>query len=196
MSGKIKIDRRSRQTRQRIGGAFLKLGGVQAINLITVDGLAREAGIARSTFYSHYEGIDDYIARSFANMLSSTANSELGVQALPIRAILEHIAVSGEGARALLKYRNYAKMMRRGENALREVAAKRLRDQPQIMDEIERKLLATMLAAGFISMLQDWIEQDRTLSIDEVVRRFEAMESKLLCAPKIYPTTLTGSAGR
>lgn len=180
MSGKIPIDRRAHQTRQRIGEAFLRLGGIRAINLISVGSLAREAGIARSTFYAHYEGIDDYIVRSFAGMLSANAASQSGDQALPVRAILGHIAGSGEGARALSEYRGYAKMLRRGQNALRIFAANRLGKRLPNLDLIERRSMATMLAAGFIAMLQEWIEQGRSQSVDEMVRRFEAMEARLL----------------
>ena len=182
MSGKTNIDRRALQTRQRIGEAFLKLGGMRAISLISVEGLAREAGIARSTFYSHYQGIDDYISGSFASMLTATADTQSCDRVLPVQAILDHVAIAGKSVPALLEYRHYDKMMRRGEHALRIVAAKRLDKRFPSIAPVERRSIATMLAAGFISMLRDWIEQDRKLPVDEVVRRFEAMEAKLLRA--------------
>jgi len=61
----VRIDRRSRETRMRIGEALLRLGGMRAIDEIKVGDLAREAGFARSTFYAHFEGLGDFLARNF-----------------------------------------------------------------------------------------------------------------------------------
>lgn len=172
------IDRRSQSTRDAIGRAFLKLGGMRDFDRLKVDELVREAGVARSTFYAHYRGLDDYLARSFAEMLAGFARRERSQAILPVRDILAHVAAAGEGAGRLAADRRFPAMMIEGERALRRVASERLACRPAL-SEIERRTLATVIAAGFLSMLRDWLEHGRVVSADELARRFEVVETKL-----------------
>lgn len=176
------IDRRSQSTRDAIGRAFLKLGGMRDFDRMNVEELAREAGVARSTFYAHYRGLDDYLARSFAAMLAGFARRERSEAILPVHDILTHVAAAGEGASRLVNDRRFPTMMIEGERALRRVASERLAAHRPLLGEIERRTLATIIAAGFLSMLHDWLEQGRAVSVDELAHRFEAVEAKLFKA--------------
>lgn len=173
------IDRRARSTRDALGRAFLSLGGMRAIDRLSVGELARTAGIARSTFYGHYRGLDDYLARSFANMLSSLARGGNRDRVLPVRAILAHVAAAGDAATRLAKGRHFAAMMIEGEAALRRVAGERIAARYHGLSEVDRRALATVMAAGFVAMMRDWLDQGRLVGPDEIARRFEAVEERL-----------------
>ena len=170
------IDRRSQSTRDAIGRAFLKLGGMRDFDRLNVGELAREAGIARSTFYAHYRGLDDYLARSFAAMLAGFARRERSNAILPVRDILAHVDAAGEGVSRLVADRRFPVMLIEGERALRRVAAERLTERLPKLGDIDRRSLATVLAAGFLSMLRDWLEQGRPTAAAALAGRFEAVE--------------------
>lgn len=176
------IDRRSQSTRDAIGRAFLKLGGMRDFDRLKVGELVREAGVARSTFYAHYRGLDDYLARSFAAMLAGFARREQSAAILPVRDIMAHVAAAGESAGRLAADRRFPMMMIEGERALRRVASERLAACRPSLGEIERRTLATVITAGFLSMLRDWMEQGRVISADQLAQRFEAVEAKLFGA--------------
>ena len=176
------IDRRSQSTRDAIGRAFLRLGGMRDFDRLNVGQLAREAGVARSTFYAHYGGLDDYLARSFAAMLAGLARRERSKAILPVRDILAHVAAAGDGAGRLVADRRFPVMMIEGERALRRLTAERLAACRPGLSEIERRTLATVITAGFLSMLRDWLEQGQAVSADELALRFEAVEAKMFDA--------------
>jgi len=179
MSSNSSIDRRVRSTRNALGRALLSLGGIKDVDRLSVGQLARAAGIGRSTFYGHYRGLDDYLARSFATMLASMARAEESDKVLPVRAIVAHVAAAGDGATRLAKGRHFATMMIEGEAALRRVAGDRLAARHPDLADVDRRALATVLAAGFLAMLRDCLDQGRPVASDEVVRRFEEVEARL-----------------
>ncbi|WP_051504018.1 TetR-like C-terminal domain-containing protein [Sphingomonas jaspsi] len=176
------IDRRARETRMRLGEALLRLGGLRAIDDIRVGDLAREAGIARSTFYAHYQGLDDYLARSFADMLEHFArgDGERSEAILPVGSILDHVAAAGAGADRLATNRNFPAMSLAGEKALRRVAEQRLEARRPALDTTDRRTIASLLAAGFLSLLRDWIDQGRRVPASEIARRYAAAETLIL----------------
>lgn len=179
MSGNS-VDRRAVRTRYRISQAFLRLGGTRAIDQIRVDDLAREAGIARSTFYAHFQGLDDFMARSFAGMLKGFAGKGAAQHILPIAAILDHIGAVGSDVAKLARHRHFPRMLSEGERALRQVAEARLIEQQPALDPIERQSIATMLAAGFLALLRDWMEDPRDRSAADIATRFERLEQRLV----------------
>jgi AcrR family transcriptional regulator len=174
------IDRRAVATRNRIGEAFLRLGGMRAIEAIRVEDLAREAGIARSTFYAHFKGLDDYMARSFAAMLEALASRGAGERILPVAAIVSHVTAVGEGAHRLARHRHFPRMLSEGERALRRVAELRLAARFPALDTTERSAMATMLAAGFLALLRDWMEDPHGRNPQEIPKRFETLEVRLV----------------
>lgn len=173
------IDRRALRTRNRIGAAFLRLGGVGSIDRLRVGQLAREAGIARSTFYAHFAGIEDYLARSFADMLAGFAASGPPGLILSVTAILEHVAAAGPGATMIARHRHFPRMLIEGENALRRVAEARLAQRLPTLDPAERRALAIALAAAFLAMLRDWMEDPHGRDPAEIAVRLQRIETRL-----------------
>lgn len=178
----MSIDRRAVATRKRIGEAMLRLGGIRAIEAIRVEDLAREAGIARSTFYAHFRGLDDYLGRSFADMLEGLASRGSNERVLPVEAIVRHVAAAGEGAYRLARHRHFPGMLHQGERSLRRLAEVRLAGHAPHLDSGERAAMATMLAAGFLSLLRDWMENPRGRDPLDIAKRFETLELRLVGA--------------
>ena len=79
MSGKsihIGVDPRVSRTRVLLAEALMSLGAAQDIETIEIGDLVEEAGIARSTFYAHFAGKDDFLVRSFVNMIAATETAQ------------------------------------------------------------------------------------------------------------------------
>lgn len=182
MSSRPKIDRRAEQTRQRIGAAFLRLGGMHALPAIGVGRLAREAGIARSTFYGHYAGLDDYLARAFADMLTALAARDTNDRLLPVAAILDHIAAAGPAAQGLARSRHFPQMLVRAEQALCRVIDRRLEKRGPHRSQTDRQAAALLLAAGFVALLRDWMTDPRGRPIEALDLRVRTMENVLVFA--------------
>lgn len=182
MSSRPRIDRRAEETRQRIGAAFLRLGGMHALPSIGVGRLAREAGIARSTFYGHYAGLDDYLARAFADMLTALASRDTSERLLPVAGILDHIAAAGPAAQGLAQSRHFPRMLVRGEHALCRLIGQRLQTRVPRQSQTDRQTVALLLAAGFLALLRDWMTDPCGRPIKALDLRVRTMENVLVSA--------------
>ena len=74
-ANKRAIDERAARTRNKVADAIIEMGKQQPIDSISVAALCAKAGISRSTFYSHFEGLRGYLTTSYANMLEAMAAS-------------------------------------------------------------------------------------------------------------------------
>jgi AcrR family transcriptional regulator len=63
-------DRRVRKTQVALIGAFVELVLEKRYDAITIQDLLDRADVGRSTFYAHYRGKDDLLAKSFIGMLA------------------------------------------------------------------------------------------------------------------------------
>lgn len=68
------IDSRSDRTRAGLVGAFVTLMFRDGFENVSVQGIAAEAGMARSTFYEHFSGKDDVLRASMAHLLAALAD--------------------------------------------------------------------------------------------------------------------------
>ena len=64
-------DRRVQRTRQRLKEALLELIQKEEYDAITIQGIARLAGVGRSTFYSHFTSKEDLLFSGFDRWLRS-----------------------------------------------------------------------------------------------------------------------------
>ena len=182
MSNKMSVDRRALATRQRIAGALLRLGGMRGLAAVSVGRLAREAGISRSTFYAHFSGLDDFLARSFAEMLAALSLRSPDRSVLAVSEIIDHIASVGPVAQEIARSRHFPRMLLEGERALQRVCEARLSARHPAIAAADRQATATLLAAGFIALLRDWMDAPQGRSPAGVVQRFERMERLLVPA--------------
>src|SRR5437868_10246904 len=86
------IDSRSDRTRAALVGAFVALMFREGFENISVQGIAAEAGMARSTFYEHFSGKDDVLRASMAHLLVPLAECVTGEDQPPeVRLVLAHM---------------------------------------------------------------------------------------------------------
>lgn len=182
MSGKVRIDRRAEETRQRIGAAFLRLGGMHGLAGIRIDRLASEAGISRSTFYAHYAGLGSYLALGFADMLVGLASRDKGARLLPVAAILEHVDEAGPAARELAHSKHFPHMLVEGERALQRLVEERMKARVSRQDAADRQVCAQLLAAGFLSLLRDRMADPRGRTLTQLDERVLRMERVILAS--------------
>lgn len=90
------IDARALRTRHLLAEALMSLGAARGVDDLDVGEIVEEAGVARSTFYAHYAGKDDFLVRSFVNMVAATKTAlreryPEREDLLPSRALFTHV---------------------------------------------------------------------------------------------------------
>jgi AcrR family transcriptional regulator len=86
------IDSRSDRTRAALVGAFVTLMFRDGFENISVQGIAAEAGMARSTFYEHFSGKEDVLCASMAHLLAPLADCVTGeVEPPEVSSVLGHM---------------------------------------------------------------------------------------------------------
>jgi AcrR family transcriptional regulator len=86
------LDSRSDRTRAALLGAFVALMFRDGFENISVQGIAAEAGMARSTFYEHFSGKDDVLRASMAHLLAPLADCVTGEDQPPeVQMVLGHM---------------------------------------------------------------------------------------------------------
>src|SRR5437879_5646345 len=86
------IDSRSDRTRAALVGAFVTLMFRDGFENISVQGIAAEAGMARSTFYEHFSGKENVLCASMAHLLAPLADCITAeVEPPEVRMVLGHM---------------------------------------------------------------------------------------------------------
>ncbi|WP_310468872.1 TetR/AcrR family transcriptional regulator [Sphingomonas sp.] len=186
MSGNCgSIDERALRTRNSLAAAVIRLGPRRGVDRITVGELASEAGISRSTFYAHFGSFEQYLAQSFATMVERMAahgaaqSPGSDAPLLCTQYILSHVYGAPEFVAAAAGSRHRAAMFAAGEQRLTAHLEARLRVVRPALERRRRVALARFVAAGFIGLLRDWMEQGMPRSPDELRGDFEAMTAAL-----------------
>lgn len=157
-------DRRVARTRGLLAHALIRLGQTQDLDDIAVGDLVRTAGVGRSTFYAHYEGRDDFLARSFENMIAvcdSLARREgLSGEILPVAHVVHHVAGNHGFARRAGRSRAMEVMLAAGEQRLRRIADANLETLTPGLPPEERRQAAAFLAGAFVGQLRLWMRNE------------------------------------
>ena len=180
-----RIDQRAIRTRNRIASAVIRLGHQRGVDRLTVGDLSREAGISRSTFYSHFGSLEDYLSRSFANMVEGMARhgaAKAGpddCQLLHVRFILDHVGRAPGYVAAVSRSRYRPQMLLAGERRLQRHVEARIEALRPQLPKLRRAALARFVAAGFIGLLRDWMEGGLQRPAAEVQAQFEEIAAAL-----------------
>lgn len=181
----MQIDERVLRTRNSIAHAVIRLGQEQGVDRLTVGQLSREAGISRSTFYSHFGSLEHYLAQSFATMVEGCALHEAGQagpgdrRLLHVRMILDHAASAPRYAAQISKSRHRPAMLLAGEDSLSSHVERRLQMLRPALSGPDRSVLARFVAAGFIGLFRDWMTSGMKRSPETVERQFGALIAPL-----------------
>src|SRR5262245_59351734 len=156
-------DARTQRTRRLLAEALMSLGAEGDVDAIAVGALASEAGVSRSTFYEHFASKDDFLVRSFVDMLAGTERAWAQhhpdrADILPSRPLFHHVASAGEFVRSMVKSEAYLRQMAAGEVKLREIAEANLKRRMPDWSADRRREAAIFIAGGFIAMMRWWME--------------------------------------
>lgn len=166
MSGKsihIGVDPRVSRTRVLLAEALMSLGAAQDIETIEIGDLVEEAGIARSTFYAHFAGKDDFLVRSFVNMIAATETAYRKAypdraDVIPSAPLFHHVHEARDFALRIAQSDVFPHQMAAGEAKLREIAETNLARLKPHWGADQRREAAIYVAGGFIGLLRWWMQ--------------------------------------
>ena len=161
------IDERAARTRNKVADAIIALGKQQPIDSISVGMLCAAAGIGRSTFYAHFDGLRGYLTTAYANMLEGMA----------ARSAQEP---DGAYGLAIMQSRHHPAMVAAGEERLTRIVAENLKRLRPTLAEADRISAATFIAGGFMAMLQRWKRSGMRETPEALRARFDAYCAALL----------------
>jgi AcrR family transcriptional regulator len=179
------IDRRVARTRILLADALMSLGAERGVEAIEISDLVEEAGIARSTFYAHFAGKDDFLIRSFVNMLAATENAHRQAypdraEVLPSKALFRHVHDARDFAIRDAESEIFPHQMEAGEAKLREIAETNLARLKPDWTADERREAAIYIAGGFIGLLRWWMQSGVKQSPDQMQSAFERITKSVL----------------
>ena len=179
------IDKRARRTRELLADALMSLGARENLDEIVVSDLTDEAGVSRSTFYQHYASKDDFMVRSFVNMLASTeaayaAHYPDRTDIVPSWPLLRHVGEAGEFVRSLVKSEVYPRQMAAGEAKLRTIAEANIERRMPHWSADRKRETAVYIAGGFIGLLRWWMESGLKRPAEDVQAAFARLAESAL----------------
>jgi AcrR family transcriptional regulator len=180
------IDPRVARTRRLLAEAMLSLGAKDVdIDALEVGDIADEAGVSRSTFYQHFASKDDFLVRSFVDMIARTEAAyeqhyPNRTDLLPSRALFTHIGEARALSVAMTRSAVYANQMRAAELKLREIAEANLKRRKPDWAPMQRKEAAVFIAGGFIALLKWWREGGHKHTPERMQQAFEQLVSGVL----------------
>ena len=174
------VDARALRTRHLLAEALMSLGAARGVDDLDVGEIVEEAGVARSTFYAHYAGKDDFLVRSFVNMIAATeaAMRERFPERedlLPSLALFHHVHEAGDFARRVATSEAFPSQMAAGEAKLREIAEANLARLKPDWPRERRRETAIYVAGGFIGLMRWWIEAGVKKSPQEMQAALERL---------------------
>jgi AcrR family transcriptional regulator len=171
---KRKSDRRILRTRDRLGDALVKLILEEPFETITVQDILDQAGISRSTFYSHYSDKNDLFVSDMDAFLEGMSTllsreQEVSERIAPVRELFAHIAEGRKLYAALVEagmlhvFLELARghLARGIEQRLIDLAAFRRRPK-------QRSPAAHAFAGALLSLLSWWINRNMPNSPGEM----------------------------
>jgi AcrR family transcriptional regulator len=185
LSRTANIDRRAERTRSLLAQAMIDLGATQSIDAIEVGALAEAAGVGRSTFYGHYASKQDFLTRSFVEMIKRMERAEADadparVSLVPSQRILEHVAEAGPFAERINKSAEFPRVLAAGEAQLRALAEANLGRRFPKWSQERRRETAIYVAGGFVGLMRWWVESGLKQSPTQVQAAFERLTENAL----------------
>jgi AcrR family transcriptional regulator len=161
MTSEKRTDRRAGRTRLALSQAVMKVAPRKGFDAMSVEDLAAEANVGRSTFYAHYAGKHDFLIECWRGMVGMCARSGKEVatdsKILPSRAYLHHVAGAGDFARSLLRSQSYAAARGARIEHLSSLAAQSLTTLHPDLDAVARRDIAVMLASALEGLVEAWV---------------------------------------
>ncbi|WP_216648800.1 TetR/AcrR family transcriptional regulator [Agromyces agglutinans] len=181
------LDPRQLRTRRALAEALVRLLERVPLDEISVAELCREAGVHRTTFYGHFDGVAEFALAEFSQGIDRIAavdvdpadesSAEVAERYLAsLRAILAHIAEERSGYRTLFgpATRGVFRMAledqqrRRARIALEVWRAQRVPGAPMTDAAVEQA--AAFIAGGLVGVIEVWALGDDADAMDASAR--------------------------
>jgi AcrR family transcriptional regulator len=178
----VKMDRRVRRTREILGDALIALIQEKPFESITVQHVLDRAGVGRSTFYAHYRDKNDLFLSDVEDFLEHMAplllrNQEASNRVAPLRELCEHVSQMRQLLAALVAADKMRDFMELAQGHFARAIEQRLADLPasRAIAVAQRKALAQALAGAMLSLLSWWVDQDSSLSPEDIDHLYHQM---------------------
>jgi len=175
-------DRRTLRTRDALGDALVELMHERPFKSITVQDVLDRAGVARSTFYTHYRDKDDLFisdVEDFWEMMSSILDrkGENSMRVAPVRELFSHIADVKVFRDALVAAGKIHDVMDLGQGHFARAIEKRLVQLTSRQGTAPAQLSATAhaLAGALFSSMMWWIDRGMPASPEEMDEAFHRL---------------------
>ncbi len=189
-------DPRPARTRAAIFAAAREL--TAADGEVTVNALAKRAGVSRAAFYSHFSGLDDLMGAMFARMYeiqyaravdfatngrSTQEMVQTGAATLALYTVRHHAFLRG-GLEWKFSHRTYMILVKTLSD-LHVMSLRRLGDEVPASLPLERT--ARFFAGGTLAILTQWlVETEEAARAGEELDHVELIEAVLRTLPSWY----------
>lgn len=175
--------RRTRYTRQAMRDALMELLADRTLAQISVKQLCERADVNRSTFYAHYDGLEDLLHDIEDDTIAWVRGALDQLLSQPDQAGIEHIIA--RICQYIADNRNHLQVLMSPKADLgfqqqllgliysrRDVAAQL---QPYSADPAEAEMRMRFAVSGSIGLLQYWLSTDLAAPADTIARTICAM---------------------
>lgn len=175
------LDARVRRSRDKLGDALIALIQEKPFDAITVQDVLDRAGVARSTFYAHFQSKEDLFLSdadeffehiSLALVRAADPSSRL----LPVREFLAHVAQEHTLVTALSENERLAPLLELGRAHFARGIERRLEQigRTRTLTPRLRATLAQGLSGSFVALFLAWLRSPERVTpaeLDELFHR-------------------------
>jgi len=177
-----KQDRRVGRTRHRLVTTLRQLLQQKLLTKITVQDVLDNAGVSRSTFYAHFDDIEDLFLTDLDEFLERVATglTRIGEKSERLAPVREFFAHVGEAQQIRLALARSDRLLEFWELA-REHFARGIKSRmaelsgSDALSRTDRDILAHALAGALIAQLEWWNRHRTQISADQMDRWFHRL---------------------
>ncbi len=173
------MDKRIKKTKRAIRTLLLELMETDQASKITVSEICNHIEINRSTFYSHYEGIDDVLAEIEDELMEDIVQTVQNQSGNDFNAVLKEISNSISSNKHI--YQTLAKSyefhftnkLRMTISSLLSLDSKREEWEPKL--EHSHSYIRAFIVSGIIGLLLEWLKydcRDTMLEVSNELQRY------------------------
>jgi AcrR family transcriptional regulator len=158
------MDPRARRTRDLLGDALVALMHEKPFKAISVQDVLERAGIARSTFYTHYRSKDDLFLSDADDFFEGLASHlslcrEASNRVAPVRELFAHIADARKFHDALVASGRFHDVLELARGHLARGIEQRLAElrPARARASAQGRAVAHALAGALLSLLSWWM---------------------------------------
>ena len=170
-----KPDRRVGRTRQRLQTTLRQLLQQKPLAKITVQDVLDNAGVSRSTFYAHFDDIEDLLLSDLDEFLQRVATdlSRIGEKSerlVPVREFFAHVGQAQQIRLALARSDRLLDFWELAREHFARGIESRLTEMTRLntMSKVERNVLAHALAGAMIAQLEWWNHHRTKISAEQM----------------------------